>query len=776
MDFSTFVECLEENEFCEAEKIALSGSFDVNQSLNLFNRNCAIINSQLVVSLRKEADKRRDYSHFASYLVTPLLMVLVNLDKDCKYQNIAKILINREDCDVNIGCGIFEKTAEKAQRTILHFLCIIPQKSTRALELILNDERCDVNAGLKNPLAEAIKNTESYNDYFYKATRLLLQHKNVNVNAEMAYKKESILQELCFRTLKSCVGVELLLAHGDIHLYKGSPAYWAAHMNKMSLLSLFLKHPKFDVNKICSCCDNSLAIEGVDFQNLWSMDSKKGQLLRYLLKNGASLNLPGKQNNFLSQLISARFSSSKHFKTNPDFLKILEFMLENGADPNVPASLFAQVATYCPFDVFELFLKHNAKPDSAFEKLTEFPNFQQLREFKQLYDDGRETAVHNAFRSGSQKKIELIMTFASNKELKWIGETPTEIKKKYSAVNPDNSLKMYVDQERSQISLDKIRKCRDFMKSDETKLVYDLMRALLTKIHKNMLKLFDITGTLHLSGSFMEQTKCFAPNEFDFLCMTSVEEKELVKFSQKFYLCLDALIRLKDSSTISEDNRLQTRALLHENKIAKLHFLWRGAEFIEMDIFVDVVVCNARYLAKFDRHFGSSGENLKFNDYFSSFHEMKSLSKLVRRGYILSKAVRLAAIAQPDNLANFDLIENANVDDFVTSYVLKRHLFGHTIDQYTSNIDGSNPPEIAIKLYERLRGSFSRTSLYDRVQRDEIIQCQFCVADKGCCKRRKFVLVLVDRILQWLKENQDQLQDIDYVDDDETLKLFQFDL
>ena len=166
MDFSTFVECLEENEFCEAEKIALSGSFDVNQSLNLFNRNCAIINSQLVVSLRKEADERRDYSHFASFLVTPLLMVLVNLDKDCKYINIAKILLNREDCDVNIDCGIFEKTAEKAQRTILHFLCIIPQKSTRALELILNDERCDVNAGLKNPLAEAIKNTESYNDYF----------------------------------------------------------------------------------------------------------------------------------------------------------------------------------------------------------------------------------------------------------------------------------------------------------------------------------------------------------------------------------------------------------------------------------------------------------------------------------------------------------------------------------------------------------------------------------------------------------------------------------
>ena len=65
-----------------------------------------------------------------------------------------------------------------------------------------------------------------------------------------------------------------------------------------------------------------------------------------------------------------------------------------------------------------------------------------------------------------------------------------------------------------------------------------------------------------------------------------------------------------------------------------------------MDIFVDVVVCNARYLAKFDRHYESSGENLKSNDYFSSFHEMKSLSKLVRRGYILSKAVRVAAVAQ----------------------------------------------------------------------------------------------------------------------------------
>ena len=45
------------------------------------------------------------------------------------------------------------------------------------------------------------------------------------------------------------------------------------------------------------------------------------------------------------------------------------------------------------------------------------------------------------------------------------------------------------------------------------------------------------------------------------------------------------------------------------------------------------------------------------------------------------------------------------------------------------------------------------------------VDCTECDHEYGCCKQRKLMLAMVEKILEWLKEHKDELQDIDYVDD-----------
>ena len=126
-------------------------------------------------------------------------------------------------------------------------------------------------------------------------------------------------------------------------------------------------------------------------------------------------------------------------------------------------------------------------------------------------------------------------------------------------------------------------------------------------------------------------------------------------------------------------SNLKFRGVLHENRISKLHFVWNGNDFKNLDIMVDLVICAGDVIAKQRRHMFpaktsyaaqmlyltellfnpsvklSQNQSLARSTHKIELNLMNKLSKAVKRGYILAKAVRLAAIAKPKNLEWYDL-------------------------------------------------------------------------------------------------------------------------
>ena len=50
----------------------------------------------------------------------------------------------------------------------------------------------------------------------------------------------------------------------------------------------------------------------------------------------------------------------------------------------------------------------------------------------------------------------------------------------------------------------------------------------------------------------------------------------------------------------------------------------------------------------------------------------------MRNGFILAKAVRIAKISKPDNIASFELQETIETDDVISSFILKACLFNYS--------------------------------------------------------------------------------------------------
>ena len=88
----------------------------------------------------------------------------------------------------------------------------------------------------------------------------MLKNNNIDVNAESGYSG-SALSELCERGCESTLGIRLVLDDQEIHIYKGSPANWAARNGQTQILEMILRHTDQDVHKVCDCCKNKLPIK-----------------------------------------------------------------------------------------------------------------------------------------------------------------------------------------------------------------------------------------------------------------------------------------------------------------------------------------------------------------------------------------------------------------------------------------------------------------------------------------------------------------------------------
>ena len=585
-------------------------------------------------------------------------------------------LLRYRSININARCGFLLRS------TVLSELCR-DENSLLAVKLLLNDRRTDVNLGFKKPVFHAAKKTNKKGDYFYQVLLLLFNHSRIDLNAKCGFNN-SILASLIEMQLKSTIGIELLLSDSRCNIYKGSPAYLSVKYKKWDVFQLFLEHKEFKINKVCTFSNNQLPIEAIDFSKTHRLLSDEGKSLQYLCEKGADLNITDRKNippilNFL------RFASKEdpHFKSTLETLKFLEYLLRHGSDANLHSATLANAVNFCSYDVCRLLVNFGAYVDSAFDlphNTFQIPNHKTYRNFKEIFFKSKERALHVACRIGSDRKLRLLLDNETDPTSKWIGELYTDIQNKYAVKHLASRSR--IDTKSTPSSSDAIEdvlKCREFMRRRETMSLFRSVQKLMQQIRDRLSRDFKTNLQISLSGSCRENTKCFAPSEFDYIFEVSssdINEKNLSAFARGCYFCIDALVRAHDTTIRSSDNRLTTQALLHENKIAKLHLLWIGKTFKTLDILVDVVILSDDNVVKYFRQAPFHGPGLR-RSYHTLENEMvQNLSPNLFCGYILAKAVRLASISQPPNLHEFDLEEPINIDDVITSYILKACLFG----------------------------------------------------------------------------------------------------
>ena len=113
------------------------------------------------------------------------------------------------------------------------------------IKLLTKDESCDVNQIIGNeqdeegyldnerPLSLSLQNIKSENDKWFQISQLLLEHKNVDVNARCG-KTEwcTVLGTLCGTKCDSTLGVEMLLedSRTDVNGGQYTPLFLALSM------------------------------------------------------------------------------------------------------------------------------------------------------------------------------------------------------------------------------------------------------------------------------------------------------------------------------------------------------------------------------------------------------------------------------------------------------------------------------------------------------------------------------------------------------------------
>ena len=135
--------------------------------------------------------------------------------------------------------------------------------------------------------------------------------------------------------------------------------------------------------------------------------------------------------------------------------------------------------------------------------------------------------------------MNLLLSHGASTDVLWMGESYEETYLKYN----DSSPARPADQ---QAVLERIKTCRLFLKEDETIAVFKSVCAVLDELCMRLSIKLKTPMYCSLSGSFMENTKCFAPDEFDFIfsiMQPTFKRNDLNYFASKCYLVIDSIIR-----------------------------------------------------------------------------------------------------------------------------------------------------------------------------------------------------------------------------------------
>ena len=313
-----------------------------------------------------------------------------------------------------------------------------------------------------------------------------------------------------------------------------------------------------------------------------------------------------------------------------------------------------------------------------------------------------------------------------------------------------------------------VKNCRTFVSCPETEEIYTAVEQFMKiKLLHWINRVINIELACYSSGSYRENTKCFAPNEFDFiLCPTNCKKMHnvtLCHWSTKINLAIDDLLSREDP-LMPDDQRLKVQGkLLRMNRFSKLHFIWSGKckEYKELHIFVDIAVCTDNLIAK-----NSRLSRVKYT--FHSIHrqeweivdKLSEESKYTLQGYVLCKAVRISSIVRV-NPKELDLIENIKIDDVITSFILKACLFQNIEEKRQIN-RAKSAWEVAVQVYERLKTAVSDLVLMCPYTGERPIDCRGCLVRRVCCKRRMLIKECTEQILKWLRNNEKDLLDASF--------------
>ena len=442
--------------------------------------------------------------------------------------------------------------------------------------------------------------------------------------------------------------------------------------------------------------------------------------------------------NFLEKL-----KAKPKFDTNKSILMDILYMLDNGFKFNKFVSLSWIIAKF-PMDVCR-----------------ELLNFGIQKLDLVIYCEDELPPLLVAYLMGSKDKSLLLCQKGfrdDDKILENILKTRQVLKKSTDATILLGNTRDLISDD---FVLQKVMNCRQFMKIDETLFLVKSVDRFVNVMCKMVCNHFKIIIDCQISGSLKENTRVYMPNEFDFifevLSPISVSEKTHEIYTYMHECIVNGQYQFGDSN-------LKVVSLLRGKGISKIHFIWNKHHYKTFDILCDIAICQHDKIAKY-LGYHTNDVVMKATDHDDEHILFNHLHEHLKHGYILAKAVRLAAIAQPKDIEVFDLCENINVDDVITSYMLRACLIAQNFDTSDKELY-KTPSEAAIKIYERLKISIHEKCPTEICSETiTLFDCTECSFEDGCCKKLKLMSALTENILKWIHKHLDQLNTIDFATD-----------
>ena len=289
-----------------------------------------------------------------------------------------------------------------------------------------------------------------------------------------------------------------------------------------------------------------------------------------------------------------------------------------------------------------------------------------------------------------------------------------------------------------------------------------------------------------LVGSAAEETRCYFPDEFDFLIV--MHKVETISFDNidavlnELFNCIKEVLKCPLPRMIDERLILDNVMFLTENKFPFIQISWIGEVFCDLTLGIDLIPCvSSTESISFSKH------NYLRKDWFQQFYKtqmkkscsvfLRSLSDdpsgnstvyslveneiintlpdYIRKGYKIAKALRISKLFAPVIPQLIELGVTSAIDTTIKTYYLKTCVFFITKNHDLSASENNDPFNWAIKIYVTLKQFLLQGNIPQYFETELKFECEhkINVSERPrfwCCRQRAAMLLIVDRILHLL--------------------------